>query len=88
LEEEIMWRSFFLAVGITLFMFGLQGMALEKVVLKLKDDPPPRTSRNDTTPQIPPNIEINPAPWLPYSLLSTGTVVCLYSFTLPKRFGK
>ena len=28
-----------------------------------------------------------PAPWVPWSLLSTGAVVCLYSFTIPKRMG-
>lgn len=81
-----MWRSFFLALGITLVLFGLQGMAVEKVVTKFKDDPPPKTSQWDNEPKIAPPVEISPPPWAPYSLLSTGTVVCLYSFTLPKRF--
>ena len=31
--------------------------------------------------------EFPPAPWVPWSLLSTGAVVCLYSFTIPKRMG-
>lgn len=81
-----MWRSFFLAIGITLALFGLQGMAVEKVLLRFKDDPPPQTSMFDNEPKIAPPVELNPPPWAPYSLLSSGTIVCLYSFTLPKRF--
>lgn len=81
-----MWRSLFLAIGITLLLFGLQGMAVEKVVTKYKDDPPPPVSPWDNTPRVAPPIEYTPAPWTPYSLLSTGAIVCLYSFTLPKRF--
>jgi hypothetical protein len=29
--------------------------------------------------------EIMPAPWAPWTLMSTGLVVCLYSFSIPKR---
>jgi len=27
-----------------------------------------------------------PEPWVPFSLTASGIIVCLYSFTLPKRF--
>jgi len=81
-----MWRSFFLAIGVTLALFGLQGMAVEKVVFKMKGDPPPKVSPWDNEPKIAPSVEINPPAWVPYSLLSTGVIVCLYSFTLPRRF--
>jgi hypothetical protein len=30
--------------------------------------------------------EIIPADWAPWSLMSIGAVVMLYSFTLPKKF--
>ncbi len=83
-----MKRSFFLAIGITLLLFGLQSMALEKVVLKMKDDLPPPISKSDTGPRVAPNVELTPPAWCPYSLVTTGTVVCIYCFTLPKRFGK
>mgnify|MGYP006900794104 CR=1 FL=1 len=81
-----MWRSFFLAIGATLLLFGLQGMALEKVVLRMKGDPPPKASPWDNEPKVAPSVELKPPPWAPYSLLSSGVITCLYSFTLPKKF--
>jgi hypothetical protein len=27
-----------------------------------------------------------PPDWAPWSLMSTGAIVCLYSFTLPRRW--
>jgi hypothetical protein len=81
-----MWRSFFLAIGITFVLVGVQFLGIEKVVLKMKGEPPAATSPFDTEPKPAPAVEVNPPPWAPYSMMSTGAIVCLYSFTLPKRF--
>ena len=83
-----MWRSLFLAMGITLLLLGVQFLGVEKIVLRLHDDPPAPVSPFDNEPKIPPLIEIRSQPWTPYSLLSTGAIVCLYSIVLPKRFNK
>jgi hypothetical protein len=63
-----MWRSFFLAVGVFLFILGAEALIVERAVL----------NRADATNIIPPE-------WAPWSLLSAGAVVILYSFTIPKR---
>jgi hypothetical protein len=83
-----MWKSLFLALGITLLILGVQFLGVEKIVLRLHDDPPAPVSPFDNEVKIPPKIEIHAQPWTPYSLLSTGAIVCLYSIILPKRFGK
>jgi hypothetical protein len=80
-----MWRAFFLAIGLTLMIFGVECLAVERVVLRIHDNPP-------ATPGVEakegPARQYSPAPWVPWSLLSSGAVVCLYSFTIPRRLGK
>ena len=83
-----MWRSFFLAVGIYLILFGVQCLAVDRVYLRLHDDPPPPSAFQLTTVTEGPQKEYIPPPWVPWSLLTGGAVVCLYSFTIPKRMGK
>jgi hypothetical protein len=38
--------------------------------------------------QAPPPREIKPPEWAPWTLMSAGAVVLLYSFTLPRRAGQ
>lgn len=71
-----MWRSFFLAVGAYCCLLGVEALAVEKAVLKVT----PSQSRSATRDVIPPD-------WAPWSLLGTGAVVVLYSFTVPQRVG-
>jgi len=80
-----MWRSVFLATGIVLCLLGGECLIVEKVVLAKtqKEKPAPATffvpvpdSQDD---------EIKPPDWAPWSLLSAGTVVMLYSYTIPRR---
>jgi hypothetical protein len=33
-----------------------------------------------------PQKVLNPPAWAPWSLMATGAIVIVYSFTLPKRF--
>lgn len=82
-----MWKSFFLAVGIFLCIVGAECLAVQKFVLKARA---PAEQRNEwfaaSEPKLGPQKEIVPREWAPWSLMSTGAVVCLYSFTLPRRF--
>jgi hypothetical protein len=71
-----MWRSFFLAIGAYCCLLGVEALAVEKAVLKVN----PNTSQSATREVIPPD-------WAPWSLLGTGAVVVLYSFTVPQRVG-
>jgi hypothetical protein len=68
-----MWRSFFLAVGAYCCLLGVEALAVDKAVLKVG----PNTQSTWR--------EVMPPDWVPWSLLGTGAVVMLYSFTIPQR---
>ena len=69
-----MWRSLFLAVGVFTLVLGLECLLIDRATL---------ISNRDTTNQE--FSEMAPPDWAPWSLMSAGTIVILYSFTLPKR---
>lgn len=71
-----MWRSFFLAIGAYCCLLGVEALAVEKAVLK------PSTGGGFSSVR-----EVVPPDWAPWSLLGTGAVVVLYSFTVPQRVG-
>lgn len=73
-----MLRAFFLAVGLYSLILGLECLVLEKAVLK------PRQSSGVNL-NMPQQREINPPEQAPWLLLSAGSVVMLYSFTLPAK---
>ena len=83
-----MWRAFFLAAGTFLILLGLQCLGVQKFILKARE---PVLEQQQTfvwraqTPQLGPNKELIPPPWAPWSLMSTGAVICLYSFSIPNR---
>jgi hypothetical protein len=66
-----MWRSFFLALGVFLFILGAEALVVERAVLN--------RGESQTA------ADIVPPEWAPWSLLSAGAVVVLYSFTVPKK---
>jgi len=80
-----MWRAFFLAIGVTLIIVGAEFLAVKRVTLKVREDPPPAESQFGTAPKVGPQKQINPPGWAPWSLMSSGAIVCLYSFTIPRR---
>jgi hypothetical protein len=84
-----MWRAFFLASGIILCIAGAECMILEKAVLARSPDPAAANGPSSiiAPPPAPASNEIKPAEWAPWSLLSCGAVIILYSYTLPRRSG-
>lgn len=78
-----MWRAFFLAVGIFACILGAQCMVVDSFVWAGEPTP---TVENPATlfgaPPIATNRDLKPAEWAPWSLLSGGAVVILYSLTL------
>jgi hypothetical protein len=80
-----MWRAFFLAIGFFLMIFGMECLGVERMNLKLHEEPPAPVSPFDTEAKVGAQMQLTPPAWAPWSLLSTGAVVCLYSFTIPKR---
>ncbi len=80
-----MWRAFFLAIGVFLVILGVQCLGVERAQLRIHERPPAPVSPFDTEPAEGAARQIVPPPWAPWSLLSSGMVMCLYSFTIPRR---
>jgi hypothetical protein len=77
-----MLRAFFLAIGMSAFILGLECLVIDKAVLQPSRD----NSASAVAQQIAPTVrEVSPPEWAPWSLLSGGAVVILYSFTLPAK---
>lgn len=79
-----MWRALFLAIGFFLMLLGAQCLGVEKVNLKARNEPEPAMFALGE-PSLGSQKEIIPPSWAPWTLLSSGAVMCLYSFTLPRR---
>ena len=81
-----MWRAFFLAIGAYLIILGAQCLGVQKFVLKVREPPKQEADAFGNEDRKPgPQREVVPPDWAPYSLMSTGAVVCLYSFSIPTR---
>jgi hypothetical protein len=80
-----MWRAFFLAIGVFLVILGVECLGVERVQLRIHEKSPAPVSPFDTEPGEGAARQITPPPWAPWSLLSSGAVMCLYSFTIPRR---
>jgi len=71
-----MWRSLFLALGAYTCLLGVEALAIDKAVFrKPPNGQPPIINRE----------EIVPPEWAPWSLMSSGAVVVLYSLIIPRR---
>ncbi|MCA9269473.1 MAG: hypothetical protein KDA41_13420 [Planctomycetales bacterium] len=88
-----MWRAFFLAMGISMVIVGAQFLVVERVVLAT-ESPAASAPANDqrylfggpnNTASFSRGKEVVPPSWAPWSLMSAGAVVIIYSFTIPKR---
>ena len=79
-----MWRALFLALGLYLMIAGAECLAVDRVVWRGGAEPAPAAFPFGNTA---PKKDVVPEPWIPWCLLSSGAVVCLYSFTIPKRIG-
>ena len=77
-----MWRAFFLAVGVFAILLGAQCLAVEKAVLHSEKRPVANTFGLVKSVE---RKDLIPPEWAPWTLLSAGAVVLIYSFTLPKR---
>ena len=83
-----MWRSFFLAIGIAVVIFGGQFLVLDKLILsnrfnKKIEAATDYYSSEPTVTEVP--REFIPEEWTPWSLLSVGAIVILYSQTLKRQ---
>ena len=77
-----MIRSFFLAIGAFALILGGECLVLDRAVLKASQE---STIEGFTERMAIAQREITPPEWAPWSLLSGGAVVILYSCTLPAK---
>jgi hypothetical protein len=68
-----MWRSLFLALGLFAVVLGIESLLIDSAMLANHGE------------AIAGSRDVVPPEWAPWSLLSAGAVVILYSFTLPQK---
>jgi len=81
-----MWRAFFCAIGISLMLLGGECLVVDKAVLAVSAKQAPQSSPYLF---VPPSAEstsqeVQPPEWAPWSLLSAGAVIVLYTLTVAK----
>ena len=80
-----MWRALFLALGIYACIFGGECLVVDSYVMAGEATMSPSGNSSSlfqsSTPMAA-NRDWKPAEWAPWSLLSTGAIVILYSITL------
>ena len=78
-----MWRTLFFTIGFCVLLVGLQFIFVEEVY--------PRSGLKVPLPYVKADADGNmqpiaPEQWVPWALVTGGAIVCLYSFTIPRRF--
>ncbi|NMC21115.1 MAG: hypothetical protein GYA33_11945 [Thermogutta sp.] len=74
-----MMRAFFLAVGLFVVFLGVQTLGVQRFTLKARESTPAVTAAGEAAPA--PRRVLEPKPWVPWSLMSSGAVVSLYAVT-------
>ena len=82
-----MWRSLFLALGFYFILAGVQCLSVDHVYFRIHESAP-APGPFDLMAKEGPQKELAPPPWMPWTFISGGAVVCLYSFTLPRKLAK
>jgi hypothetical protein len=80
-----MWRAFFLAIGIYACVIGAECMVVERFVMAGERPAQTTPTLFGATTFQKPAREVIPPEWAPWSLLSAGAVVILYSLTLNRQ---
>ena len=94
-----MWRPIFLALGTGLLLMGVESLALDHAVVAKDSLLAKRFQEEKTEPvrdeygfeigtktvKVPVAKKISPPEWAPWSMMSSGAVILLYSLAL--RFG-
>ncbi len=83
-----MWRAFFLSIGLFMALLGGQCLGIQKFTLKYRERPVVTQGGLLDGKTVHPGAQkvLVPPAWAAWSLMATGAVVCLYSFTLPRRW--
>ena len=84
-----------MALGINLIIIGAQCLVVEQVVLTSKQDSTTTVANVDNiytpvshtrqTTVSAPKKTFRPKDWMPWSLLAAGTIIVIYTYSLPRR---
>jgi hypothetical protein len=77
-----MWRALFISIGICCVVLGVECLVIEKATLAASGEHSPSSLLEHAAPAA---RDVTPPEWAPWSLLSAGAVVILYTFTLPQK---
>ncbi|MDG2470858.1 MAG: hypothetical protein P8M80_16375 [Pirellulaceae bacterium] len=84
-----MWRTFFLAIGFSLAVFGGEFLLVEKAVWAeaATDSDVQQVAgylldRAETENEV--KTDFQPDPWAPWAMLSSGAILILYCLSVPK----
>jgi len=78
-----MVRAFFAALGISVFILGAECLLVDRAVVSLPHQRAARTSLGATSTASPGKVVDTPE-WAPWTFLSTGAVIAIYSLTLKR----
>ena len=81
-----MWRALIVACGIMAIIFGIECLVIDSAVLYSGRD---TSAVNFLDPTGAPSDKVSvwkPREWMPWAVLSFGTITILYAFTIPRRF--
>ncbi|MGV3486498.1 MAG: hypothetical protein ACO1RT_18925 [Planctomycetaceae bacterium] len=81
-----MWRSLFLAVGTMMIIIGIEAMLIDSATVYAAADSSAAEFMDPSAPAAVNTKIIQPGEWTPWVILSVGSVVVLYAFTLPQRW--
>ena len=87
-----MFRAFFFAVGIMLLIVGIECMFIDSATLGQAKVEQVKVGggwmqESQTVEVAKGGRKVDPPEWMPWSLIFSGAVVLLYSFSLPSRWG-
>lgn len=96
-----MWRSLFLALGIFSLILGGETLVVDKYLMadsrklpriiqgnpQQANNPFQQVGYQNLTGQVSrtPNRVVQTKDWMPWSLLATGAIIVLYTYSLPLR---
>ncbi len=83
-----MWRAIFIALGLMAVIIGLESMFIESASFYSLKGVKESSMANPMTDASASLLSWQPEDWFPWTVLSSGLIVIIYAFTLPKRFAR
>ncbi len=81
-----MWRAFFIALGIMAIIIGFESLLIESANFYSDRGSSAKEFLNPANIAGQSTVTWEPKEWFPWLVLSLGSLIVIYAFTLPKRF--